>query len=503
MKNTHVSIFAAAALSLLLGACVSVDSRVSETPSRYWKAPKDALPEEFFSPSQIRTDSIERASAEGGAKGAATASDKLVSGAVLSLPDLVDIALENNTVTRQYWFQAKVYAAQKGQTDAQYMPSVSVGAQVYYKKTRQISTSPLGIGTYWDVGYGPSLQMNWLLYNFGKREAQSDAARESLRAANFDFNQSIQDVVLNVYVGYFNLYSAISSVKTAEANLEDARNAYKDAAARLENNVGRKQDALRALANAKNAEYALEQARASVEDARASLASALGVEVSQNLNISEDFVLPSSPEAEKKIEELMASALRERQSVLAAYSRLGAAAHNTRASERNFLPEIGGVGAMEWVDFANDRYYHAPSNNYMIGATLSWNIFDGFANQYELISAKAKERAAAQQLKAEEISIISNVWTNFYAYKSALKQLESTSAAVQAAEEAYSATDEAYKSGVGTLTDLLNSQSLLAQARQQKVSAEAFLAISVARLAHATGALTGGIAPDGDSASEG
>lgn len=491
MKNSLIYT-AGLCASVFLASCMSVDSDVAEAPTRYWKAPKDALPEKYVSPSQIKTDEITEV------EKSLSASDKLISGRKLTLEDLVDIALENNTSTRMYWFQAKVYAAQKGQVDSQYFPSISVGAQVARQKNRNTSFFPLGVGTYWATGYGPSLQMNWLLYDFGKREAMSSAAKESLRAANFDYNQSIQDVVLNVHMGYFNLYNALASVKTAEANLEDARNSYEASNARFKNEIGNKQDMLRALANAKNAEFALEQAKASVEAARANLAAYLGIEVDQTLQISEEFVLPKSKEAEKRIEELMASALKQRQSVLAAYSNLAAAKYNTESSIRDFLPKISAVGAMVWTDYTGNEFYGTPSNQYSLGAQLTWDIFEGFSKQYELISARAKERAAAQQLKETEISIVSAVWTYYYAYKSALKQLDSTSAAVDASQEAYNATKAAYDNGVSTLTDLLNAQSLLSQARSQKVSAESTLAISIAQLAHATGALTAGIAVDGE-----
>lgn len=475
----------------MLGACVSVDSSVADSPEVYWKPSKDALPQKYVEPAQIKTGGIVSKKSAGDASG-----EKLPSGEALTLADLVNIALENNTTTRLYWFQAKEYAAQKGKVDAQYYPSVSVGMGVSRSKIRQTSVSPLGVGTYWSTGYGPSLEMNWLLCDFGRRSAQSQAALESLRAANFDYNQSIQDVLLGVYEAYFNLYSAQGNVKAALADIDDAKSAYDSAKARLDNSVGSKQDELRAKATLKNAEYALALANSSVETARAHLAESLGIEVSESLKISDSIEIPQGEEAEKKIDELMAGALRERQTVLAAYSKLEAAKQNVKAAERDFLPKISAQGSMVWTDYTGDNMYGAPYNNYSLGATLSWDLFTGFARKYELISAQAKERAAEQQLKETEIRIISAVWSSYYSYKSAVLQLESSKAAVDASEEAYKATKTAYENGVGTITDLLNSISTLSKARQQQVSAESALSMSIANLAHATGRLNAGIPAD-------
>lgn len=111
------------------------------------------LPGRVIQPEDIKTDKIaspEDGDADGseGQKDAASAgaaqkskielsaAEKFQAGRELALDDLVDLALENNTATRIYWFQAKSYAAQKGSAMAAYYPQVSVGAQVYRSKIR-------------------------------------------------------------------------------------------------------------------------------------------------------------------------------------------------------------------------------------------------------------------------------------------------------------------------------------------------------------------------------
>ena len=84
---------------------------------------------------------------------------------------------------------------------------------------------------------------------------------------------------------------------------------------------------------------------------------------------------------------------------------------------------------------------------------------------------------------------ISDIWDYYHTYLSSFKQIQSTQAAVEANQEAYDATKASYDNGVSSITDLLNAQSRLSQARQQFVLAESTLASSIARLAHATGAL--------------
>ena len=489
----------------LLGGCVNVDSEVSETPSVYWKAPQDSLPKRVIQPEDIKTDKIispeakqaeqsptEKPKKQTVASGnTLTPAEKMQAGKPLMLDDLIDIALENNTQTRIYWFQAKSYAAQKGSAIAAYYPQVSVGAQVYRSKVRPslgYGGFSIPIGSYYETGFGPSAEINWLLFDFGKREAQVESAQNALLAANFDYNQSIQDVVLNVALAYYQFYAACGSVESARLSLEEARTAYESARARFDQSVGNKQDMLNALANAKNAEYLLEEARSSVETARANIAQVLGVRVGPNFVVSEAAVVPTSPETSKKIDELVAKAMRSRQTLLASYAKLAKSASDVKVAERNFLPQIGAFGQFSYTDYSQDSRGHQDS--YTGGFSLSWSIFEGFARKYALINAKVAERAQAQSLKAAEIQIISDIWNYYHKYTSSVKQVASATSAVEASMEAFTATKTAYENGVSNITEFLNAQSRLATARQQKVSAEASLSMSIAQLAHATGALS-------------
>ena len=502
MKNKILAFSAVSAAAFACG-CVNVDREVAETPSVYWKAPKDAMPSEYYKPSQIKTDKIEKSedatekaqkggeAASDGAQKAAprnlTPSEKLLAGGELTLPELIDIALENNPTTRMYWFQAKQYAAAQGKAEASYYPQVSVGAQVYRDKTKMSEASlALPIGAYYETAYGPSAQISWLLFDFGKREAQVESAREALRAANFEYNQALQDVFLNVNVAFFRYYAALGSVKAAQLDVEDSKTSYESADRKLRDGVGNKQDMLNALASLRTAEFTLESKKSDVETARANLANAMGVNAADLRNISENVNIPTA--SEKRIDELVAQAMRSRQSLLAGYAKLRKTQSDVKTAKRDFLPQLNAQGSASYM--WNTESQREDAYQYQFGLAASWSIFEGFARKYELISAKAAERAQAQQLKADEISIISDIWAYYHVYQSSLKQIASSEASVEAASEAYEATKIGFANGVNSITDLLNAQTRLASARQSNVNARSSLAIAVARLSHAVGAVS-------------
>ncbi len=476
--------------------CVNVDEQTSTKPSVFWKAPKDAS-SEMVLVKQIKTDKILSAQEANDSKNNkpsearfVRATEKFYAGEKLEVADLIDIALENNPTTRIYWFQAKSYAAAVGKANSAYYPQVSFSADVYrsrIKPSLAYGGAFSQIGKYYETGFGPSAQINWLLCDFGKRSANVDATRQALYAANFEFNRSIQEVVLQVNLAFYSFFEAKGSVDAAKLSLEDAKTTYESAQERFKSGIGNKPDMLNAYANLSNAQFALQKSEATVETARAQLALALGVEVSAKLNIVDDFSVPQSKQAQQKIDDLIAEAMRCRQDLLASYAKLKKSQLDVKIAKRSFLPQISAGASASYTDYS--RSSRDEQENLQVGLSLSWSVFEGFSRKYDLISARMQERASAQTLKQNQIQIMSDVWSAYYLYQSASKQVQSAIAAEVANNEAYKATKLGYENGVNSITDLLNAQNRLASARQQVVMAKSSLSSSIARLAYAVGAI--------------
>ncbi len=189
-----------------------------------------------------------------------------------------------------------------------------------------------------ETTYGPSVEINYVLWNFGKREAQTEAARQALYAANYQFNQQIQDVVLATELAYFDFDAAEGFVAAAQATLDDANTSRKAASQRLSAGLGTKQEDLQASAQVSNAEYQLEVAQSQVETARAQLALSLGIPVTGNLNIERSQKLESSAKIDDDITNLMAIAMRQRPDLMAAYANVLESQHNVEAAKDDEKP---------------------------------------------------------------------------------------------------------------------------------------------------------------------
>ena len=465
----------AGALAGPFAGCVNVDKDTADSARDYWNPAAEAQPK----------DPLALPAAQRGSGGEQAAQGPL------GLPALVDIALANNPTTRQAWYQAKAAAALLGETNSQFYPQITVNGTLTRDKLRNVAFNGQvqGAGTNYSTFYGASVEINYLLWNWGENYAQSNSARQTLYAANYQYNQQIQDVILSTELAYFNFNAGLGFVDAAKATLKDAQTSYDAADKKLQTGLGNKQDALQALAQVKNAEFQLEQAQAQVETARSQLANALGIQVTDTLDIVPNQQPPELGAVDAEISSLLAVAMRQRPTLMAAYANMQAAKYNLAAAQDDRWPTVSAVGSGTYGYYAAGVTAGNPYNNYLAGIQVSWEIFTGFNKTYAIINAQEQERASEQSLRAQELQVVSDVWNFYYAFKSAQRQVESTTAQVAAQLEAYNAIDLGYQNGLNSYVDQVTALDNLATARQQKVQAEANLGTAISNLAHATGNL--------------
>src|SRR3954454_15445683 len=106
-------------------------------------------------------------------------------GAPLELAQIIDLALSNNPATRTTWLEARLAEANLGSVRSAYLPTVDLGASLSRAHTTTGTATTLS---------GPNLSLDYLLFDFGGRNAAAEAARQTLSASGFTHNQTIQDV---------------------------------------------------------------------------------------------------------------------------------------------------------------------------------------------------------------------------------------------------------------------------------------------------------------------
>jgi TolC family type I secretion outer membrane protein len=400
----------------------------------------------------------------------------------LTLAQLVDAALRESPSTRVAWQTARAAAATYGQARGAYYPTVVATADVAYERL----TGPQGAFSGGFAQIGASL--GYLLLDFGGRDASVEAARQALFAANWNQNQAIQDVLLNVAQAYYAYIGAKAQVRAAESNLHDAEISLKAADARLQYGAGTIADVYQARADAAQATFVLVGTRGAVETARGVLATAVGWRADASFDVGAAPPAPPLRDVEHAVERLIATAQQQRPALAAARADVLRRQAALRQAESALWPTLNANGAVQ-PQWAQAQGGHDQEDvNYAAGLQVTAPIFEGFALRNAVRSARATLAATRAQLELSEQQVIDDVWTAYYAFRTAAEQLDASRALLASAKESYDVSFERYRLGAGDIVQLLNTQSTLAGARATLVNAETALYTTYALLLHAIGA---------------
>jgi outer membrane protein TolC len=408
-----------------------------------------------------------------------------------SLAEALDIALQNNPASRKTWSDARAASAQVDQAKGYFLPTVVGTAGV---SRQRYTTTPDDLNLDY-IQYGPGLQLNYLVINFGGgRGAAVEQALQTVYAANYLFNRSIQDVLLAVETAYYGLVSAKAGIEAAEVNVKDAQTALETAQARKAAGVGTDLEVLQAQASYDQSRYGLVNAKGQFKIARGALARAMGIPADTTVHV----VAPTNdvPKAvtAQDMRRLIDDALGRRPDIAALRATLAARKAAIRVTGSALWPSLY-VNAninRNFYDNITGTNLQAYDWSYGAGATLQWTLFDGFQTLSAKRAAAAQADSAQAQLQQAELAASADVWSQYYAYETALERHTVSVAYLTSASASYDLALDSYKNGLSNIIDLLNAESTVAQARTQYVSARQDAFTALANLAYATGRLEKG-----------
>jgi outer membrane protein TolC len=137
----------------------------------------------------------------------------------------------------------------------------------------------------------------------------------------------------------------------------------------------------------------------------------------------------------------------------------------------------------------------APSHpqggaNWFVGATLRWNLFNGFGDKARIQEAGHALRSAEAQKQQAEAGIRLHVRRAYADVRAAQERIGVTNAAVAEAEESLRITKNRYESGLSTVTDLLRNETALLEARMRRLAAIHDQRVAAVFLEQAAGTLS-------------
>jgi outer membrane protein TolC len=412
----------------------------------------------------------------------------------ITLGEVIDVTLRNNTQTRQSWALAREAAALYAQSEQNFFPQATAS----YALTR--SRGLLGVGLIPDptntgtplptaqVGYmsqwGPQLALSYLIFDFGATRLSSQSAFHTLYNANLTHNRMLDTVIQNVTTEYYAYLYEKKLLVAYRDDIADAQVTLSAAGESLHAGIKTVVDVLQARAQLLQLETERVQQEQVVKTAYAALLTNMGIPAHLDLLFAEMPDHPAVYSVMSTVHELIQSALKTRSDLLAAQEELQSKEKAVQAAFANMLPNFNttfDLGRTNYSGQITDQY----DFTWTIG--LSWPLFSGFYNLNVARQAKAAALYSSASLHALELDMIEQITTSHHNIAIARDALRYTEEYLKTAQQEHQTALAQYKTGVTTILTVTNAQANLADARAKKANALRQWFVALSTLSYATG----------------
>ena len=426
-----------------------------------------------------------------------------------TLAELIDVAQSHNPSTRVAWENARDAALATGIARAAYLPGVSASVVGAYQTGNNTVTASGTRGSLNGSEHGviSALSVQWLLFDFGERDATVSAAEQISVIANIGFTAAHQQLIYKVALAYYMHIAAQARVGTAEKALRNAKEVQTSAESRYAQGVGTVVEVAQARQGTAQGELAQVQARGQTQDSYVALLAAMGISPLTQVKVAGLEQRKLSAALMGPIDKIVAEALARRPDVLSAYAAHEASLARLRAAQAEFMPKVflsaTGSYASNILDVSTlpglgqlPPTLNIPGTHF--GATmllgLTVPIYDGGvrrALEGRARADEAKTDAWLEQIRDEATREIVGAANRV---RTSLSALDAAEALASAAQITFDAALDAYRNGVGSITDTTRAEIALLEA--QNASADAYSAALSAAATLALAAGTLGTAPE-------
>lgn len=400
----------------------------------------------------------------------------------LSLDECLSLARTQNPTLRVSRMDTDIAAETIRQSDAALFPRID--AQGGYATQLEAQAMKVG-GQVMETQqpnylYG-NLNLQYTLYDFGRRDAKRAISRSSADTVRLGIQQQELDINLQLVETYLGILEAQKYVGAAIEELKTVEEHRRVALALYEAGSVTRNDLLQADVRLSNARQLLIMHRNLVNNLYLRLNFLIGRPAANRPELDEPAI---SPLQQQTVFDSPAVLL-QRPDLNSLRSNVLMSEQQLRESRTAFYPELFTSLSLDYLQ--NDKL--REQTLYTAGVGVRINLFDGFASTSNRSKAVAVHAKAKEQLRLAEQQAQLELTTYQNDLQVAFERIAVTKEAIKQGEENLRINQSRYQERVGTATEVLDAQTLLTQARTEQFLAIYDYQLAAARLRKASGKL--------------
>ena len=372
----------------------------------------------------------------------------------VTLSDCIKLAITHHPTIMSAISNAEIYKTRIGQAWSNCFPTIGAGVS-YSRNDMLMSNMPSNMSRMmtqrYNMFYVPTLSANMLFFDFGKTKASADMAKRNYEASRYDAESSIETVIYNVKVAYYNLVFAEIQKAVYEETVKDFELQLKQARAYYQIGKKAKIDVTTAEYNMGNAQVNLIRAKNTLELAAVELANAVGIPELENVILKDKL---NTKKYDVNFTDLLKTAQESRPALLSAKKAMDAAELNVRAAKRAFTPDISG-----FASYDHGGRQISSDYGYQFGVQLNYSALNLMLLKKQVDEAKATYDKYVADYEQQKQNVYLEVKSAYISLLNSHDSLEVAKLALQQAKERQYLAFRRYQVGLGDAIEFKDSEN--------------------------------------------
>ncbi len=338
--------------------------------------------------------------------------------------------------------------------------------------------------------YNAGVNLNYTLFDGLGRRYTYKRLKEEYALSELQLRETIEFTTLQLFEVYFNIAQLIESRKIFQETLNISKERQKRAQIAFIHGQGNKLAVLNAQVDVTNDSISLIQVNQQIHNTKRDLNLLMNQPINQDFDVGLDVSFINSIQVESWIETADQNNIellkQERNSQINAY--------DIKINQSGYLPTVGLIGSYGWnLNKSPVTAFFPGINNTTyslgLGASLSWNLFDGGRTLTQVKNAKLtfeNQELIEQEARLSFERDLENALQNF---RNTKEIFEIQKKQVETATYNFERSEVQYKLGSITAIEFRQAQINLSNARNQRAVAKYRAKLSELQLIQITGQL--------------
>ena len=420
----------------------------------------------------------------------------------LTKEQALDFALENNFGIQVSRNNTEITKNNSNILNSGYLPTVSISGGGNYIGSDSEIAFP---GQFDDQGnpipnrifegqesqrYNASVNLNYTLFDGLGRTYIYKQLKEQYNLSELQLRETIEYSILQIFEVYFSIAQFTESSRIFKQNLEVSKERQKRAQSAFIHGQGNKLAVLNAQVDVTNDSISLIQVNQQLDNSKRDLNLLMNQPIDKDYSV--ELEVNFIPEIQ--IESWIDTAPEKNVELLKQKSNIQINSYDIKINQSGYLPTVGLVGSYGWnLNKSPATAFFPGTNNTTysvgVGASLSWNLFDGGRTTTRVKNAKLNFEN--QELIAQEarLSFDRDLLNALQNYRNTKEIFEIQKKQVETATYNFDRSKSQYQLGSITAIEFRQAQINLANAKNQRAIAKFQAKLSELQLIQLTGEL--------------